>query len=82
MAVMTANIVMLTHAVVATIDLHVIWWADAGVVADGVVALTGTTDPWTLTLVHIWNRARHREEDISLGKALIVTMPSSLQRTV
>ena len=72
---------ILTHAVVATIDLHVIWWTDAGVVADGVVALTGTADSGTLALIHIWNRARHREEHISLGKALFVTMPSSLWRT-
>lgn len=42
-----------THAVVAPVDLHVIHGADAGVVADGVVAVSGPTDAGLLALVDI-----------------------------
>lgn len=42
-----------THAVVAPVDLHVIHGADAGVVADGVVAVSGPADAGLLALVDI-----------------------------
>ncbi len=43
----------LTHAVVSSVDLHVLRRTDAGVVPNGVITLTRTTDAGTLTLVHI-----------------------------
>lgn len=46
--------VRLTHAVVSSVDLHVLRWADAGVVSNGVVTLTWTTDARPLTLIHIY----------------------------
>lgn len=42
-----------THAVVASIDLHVVHRADAGVVSNGVVALAWATDAWSFTLIDI-----------------------------
>lgn len=42
-----------THAVVAPVDLHVIHGADAGVVADGVVAVSGPTDSGSIALIDI-----------------------------
>lgn len=42
-----------THAVVASVDLHVVHRADAGVVSDGVVALTRAADAWLLTLIDV-----------------------------
>lgn len=42
-----------THAVVPSVDLHVIHRADAGVVPDGVVALAGAADAWPFTLIDI-----------------------------
>lgn len=44
---------MLTHAVVASVDLHVVRGADAGVVPNGVVALARSTDARFLTLINI-----------------------------
>ncbi len=44
----------LTHAVVSSVDLHVLRRTDAGVVPNGVITLTRTTDAGTLTLVHIY----------------------------
>lgn len=46
-----------THAVVAPVDLHVVHGADAGVVADGVVAVSGTADAGLLALVDICRQA-------------------------
>lgn len=34
-----------THAVVSSVDLHILRWTHAGVVAQSVVAGTGSTDP-------------------------------------
>ena len=43
----------LTHAVVSSVDLHVVHGADAGVVPDGVVTLAWAADARILTLIHI-----------------------------
>lgn len=48
--------VRLTHAVVSSVDLHVLRRADAGVVSNGVVTLTRTTDASPLTLIHIYTQ--------------------------
>lgn len=50
-----------THAVVAPVDLHVIHGADAGVVADGVVAVSGPADAGLLALVDICRQSRPPE---------------------
>lgn len=42
-----------THAVVPSVDLHVVHRADAGVVPDGVIALAWATDAWLRTLIDI-----------------------------
>lgn len=42
------------HAIVASIDLHVVHRADTGVVPDGVVALAWATDTWSFTLIDIF----------------------------
>lgn len=42
-----------THAVVASVDLHVVHRADAGVVSDGVVALARAADARLLTLIDV-----------------------------
>lgn len=46
----------LTHAVVPSVDLHVIYRADAGVVPNGVVAVSWTTDAGLIALVDICKR--------------------------
>lgn len=51
-----------THAVVAPVDLHVIHGADAGVVPDGVVAVSGPADAGSLALVDI---CRQTEKSLS-----------------
>lgn len=48
----------LTHAVVTAVDLHVVSGADAGVVADRVVAKTGATDSRCFTLIDIFTDNR------------------------
>lgn len=45
------------HAVVPSVDLHVIHRADAGVVPDGVVALAGAADAWPFTLIDIFTNS-------------------------
>lgn len=42
-----------THAVVASVDLHVVHRTDAGVVSNSVVAQAWTADTWVFTLIHI-----------------------------
>lgn len=41
------------HAIIASIHLHVVWRANAGVVANGVVTCPWTTDSGSFTFIHI-----------------------------
>lgn len=46
------------HAVVSPVHLHVVWRADAGVVANGVVTRPWTADSGSLTLIHVITHTR------------------------
>lgn len=48
----------LTHAVISPIHLHVVWRANTGVVANGVVTCPWTTDSRSFTFIHIYNPKR------------------------
>lgn len=54
------RVAWLTHAVVSSVDLHVLGWADAGVVPYGVVTLTRTADALTVTLIHIYTHTMNQ----------------------
>lgn len=46
------------HAIVSPVHLHVVWRADAGIVANGVVTCPWTADSGSLTFIHIVTHAR------------------------
>lgn len=71
------------HAVVPSIDLHVIHRADTGVVPNGVVALAGATDAWPFTLIDIFTNSGFQVEGktsltFTLEATKCVDAPSSL----
>ena len=67
---------LLTHAVVSSVDLHVLGGAHAGVVAQGVVARPRPADPdMSSTLVDICTEAHVVEGSRSKTAGTAVTYP-------